>query len=224
MIKAIYFDLFFTLIVPVYEKTNNEYDLLNLSVSEWEQYAENDMLYHERALGFVKSDIEIIDKIISRIPFEVSVVQKEQVLFAREQRMKNALKMISKEVLDTLQKLKSKDIKLGLISNADCIDCKYWNQSPLFKYFDDSVFSCNVGLLKPDRQIYELAMQRLHVSPEQCLFVGDGGSNELCGAKTAGMGTVFSEMLEKKNAEQRKSIVKYADYHIKHINELFNCL
>ena len=58
------------------------------------------------------------------MPFEVSVVQKEQVLFAREQRMKNALTMISKEVLDTLQKLKLKDIKLGLISNADCIGSK----------------------------------------------------------------------------------------------------
>ncbi len=42
MIKAIYFDLFFTLIVPAYEKTNNEYDIINLSVSEWEQYAENE--------------------------------------------------------------------------------------------------------------------------------------------------------------------------------------
>ena len=166
MIKAIYFDLFFILIVPT-----------------------------------------------SLMPFEVSVVQKVQVLFAREQRMKKALKMVSKEILDTLQKLKLKDIKLGLISNADCIDCKYWNQSPLFRCFNDSVFSCNVGLLKPDRQIYELAMQRLNVYPEQCLFVGDGGSNELCGAKTAGMGTVFSEMLETKNAEQRKSIIKYADYH-----------
>ena len=224
MIKAIYFDLFFTLIVPAYEKTNNEYDLLNLSVSEWEQYAENEILYHERALGSVKTEIEIIDKIMSLMPFEVSVVQKEQVLFAREQRMKNALTMISKEVLDTLQKLKLKDIKLGLISNADCIDCKYWNQSPLFKYFDDSIFSCNVGLLKPDRQIYELAMQRLSVFPEQCLFVGDGGSNELYGAKTAGMGTVFSEMLETKNTEQRKSIIRYADYHIQQINELFNYL
>lgn len=71
MIKAIYFDLFFTLIVPAYEKTNNEYDILNLSVSEWEQYAENDILYHERALGFVKTEIEIIDKIMSLMPFEV---------------------------------------------------------------------------------------------------------------------------------------------------------
>lgn len=224
MIKAIYFDLFFTLIVPTYKKTNNEYDILNLSVDEWEQYAENDILYHERALGLVKTEKEIIDKIMSLMPFEVSVIQKEQVLFAREQRMKNALKMISKEVLDILEELKLKDIKLGLISNADCIDCKYWNQSPLFKYFNASIFSCNVGLLKPDRQIYELAMQRLNVSPGQCLFVGDGGSNELCGAKSAGMGTVFSEMLETKNAKQRETIIKYADYHIKHINELLNYL
>lgn len=224
MIKAIYFDLFFTLIVPTYKKANNEYDILNLSVNEWEQYAENDILYHERALGSVNTETEIIDRIISLMPFEVSVVQKEQVLIAREQRMKNALKMVSKEILATLQQLKLKDIKLGLISNADCIDCKYWNQSPLFRYFNDSIFSCNVGLLKPDRQIYELAIQRLNLSPEQCLFVGDGGSNELCGAKSAGMGTVFSEMLETKNAEQRKSIIKYADYHIKHINELFNYL
>ena len=103
MIKAIYFDLFFTLIVPIYEKTNNEYEILNLSVSEWEQYAENDILYHERALGFVKTEKEIIDKIVSLMPFEVSVIKKEQVLFAREQRMKNALQMISKEILDTLE-------------------------------------------------------------------------------------------------------------------------
>lgn len=224
MVKAIYFDLFFTLIVPAYEETDNEYDILNLSVGEWEQFAENDMLYHERALGFVKTEIEIIDRIMSLLPFKVSAIQKEQVLFAREQRMKKALKMVSKEILDTLKNLKLRDLKLGLISNADCIDCKYWEQSPLFKYFNDAIFSCNVGLLKPDKQIYELALQRLNVSPEECLFVGDGGSNELCGAKSAGMGTVFSEMLETKNAEQRKSIIKYADYQIKHINELFNYL
>lgn len=221
MIKAIYFDLFFTLIVPAYGKINNEFDILNLSVGEWGQYAENDSLYRERALGFVKNETEIIDKIVSLMPFEVSVVQKQQVLNAREMRMQNALKMVSKEILDVLQKLKAENIKLGLISNADCIDCKYWKQSPLFPYFDDVIFSCDVGLLKPDRQIYELAMQRLHVSPEACLFVGDGGSNELCGAKEAGICTVFSEMLETKNDEQRKTIIKYADYHIKHMNELF---
>ena len=94
----------------------------------------------------------------------------------------------------------------------------------MFQYFDDAVFSCNVGLLKPDKQIYELAMKRLNVLPEQCLFVGDGGSNELCGAKSANIRTIFSEMLETKSIEQMTTIIQYADYHIKHMNELLYCL
>ena len=221
MIKAIFFDLFFTLITPAYEKSNNEFDLLDLSVNLWERYAEDDILYRERALGMVKTETEIIDKIISNLPFEANDIQKRKVLNARENRMKNALQSVSEEILDVLQKLKAMDIKLGLISNADVIDCKYWNQSPLCQYFNDAVFSCRVGLLKPDRQIYELAMQRLNVAPRQCLFIGDGGSNELCGAKSAGMKTVFSEMLETKTHEQRKNILKNADYHVSHIKELF---
>ena len=223
-IKAIYFDLFFTLIVPTYEKEINEFSILNLSVDEWETYAENEMLYRERALGLVKTEKEIIDRIISLMPYKVSAAQKEKVLRAREDRMRNALQNVSKEILDVLQILKSRDIKIGLISNADIIDCKYWSKSSLFQYFDDAVFSCNVGLLKPDKQIYELAMHHLNVLPEQCLFVGDGGSNELYGAKSAGMGTVFSEVLETKSLEWRKNIVKYADYHIEHVNELLCCL
>lgn len=47
MIKAIYFDLFFISIVPTYEKINNKYEILKLSVGEWAQYAGNDILYHE---------------------------------------------------------------------------------------------------------------------------------------------------------------------------------
>ena len=141
MIKAIFFDLFFTLITPAYEKSNNEFDLLDLSVNQWERYAEDDILYRERALGMVKTETEIIDKIISNLPFEANDIQKRKVLNARENRMKNALQSVSEEILDVLQKLKAMDIKLGLISNADVIDCKYWNQSPLCQYFNDAVFS-----------------------------------------------------------------------------------
>lgn len=224
MIKAIYFDLFFTLITPTYAKENNEFDIMGLSAGEWEQYAENEMLYHERALGLVKTETEIIDKIVSTMPFEVNGAKKEKVLDARVKRMKNALQAVPDEIVEVFHQLKSRDIKIGLISNADCIDCKYWGQSVFFPYFDDALFSCNVGLLKPDRKIYELAMRRLGVLPEQCLFVGDGGSNELYGAKEAGMGTVFSEMLEIKDGKRRKEILRYADYHIMHLSELFDCV
>ena len=220
MIKAVYFDLFFTLIIPSYEKINNEYDILHLSMTEWENYAENDMLYQERALGQVKSEMEIIDRIVSVIPFQVNDIQKKQILSAREKRMKNALHNVPEDMIDVLKILKNRKIKIGLISNADIIDCKYWGELQLASFFDDVIFYCNVGFLKPDRQIYELAMQNLKVLPDESLFVGDGGSNELFGAKAAGMKTIFTEALENKNGEKRNNIMKYADDHINNFAEI----
>jgi len=222
MIKAICFDLFFTLIIPAYDIENNEFDIVNLSMREWERYAEADYLYQERALGLVSSEAEIIEKIVAHIPFNVSDIQKEKLLIARENRMKKALQSVSGNIINVMEVLKSKNIKIGLISNADMIDCKYWKQSCLAPFFDDTIFSCNVGLLKPDEGIYELAMRHLDVLPGECLFVGDGGSNELYGAKKVGMKTVFTEALEIKSSEKRNSIIKNADYHIRDFAEILN--
>lgn len=222
MIKAIYFDLFFTLIIPTYDKENNEFEIVNLSLHEWKKYAEADFLYQERALGLVKSEVEIIEKIVANIPFDISDIQKEKLLIARENRMKTALQSVSDNIINVLKGLKSKNIKIWLISNADIIDCKYWKQSSLAPFFDDTIFSCNVGLLKPNEHIYELAMQHLGVLPNESLFVGDGGSEELYGAKAVGMKTMFTEALETKSGGQRNSIMKNADYHIKDFAEILN--
>lgn len=145
MTKAIFFDLFFTLIIPVYDKENNEFNILNLSMQEWEKYAEADSLYRERALGFVKSEMEIIDKIVVNLPFEVNDIQKESILAARENRMKRALQNIPNDIVDVLTKLKSQNIKIGLISNADIIDCKYWNKSILFPFLMTQYFPVMLG-------------------------------------------------------------------------------
>lgn len=41
MIKAVFFDLFFTLIDPICFDENNEYDVINITPEEWETYAED---------------------------------------------------------------------------------------------------------------------------------------------------------------------------------------
>ena len=168
----------------------------------------------------VKNEKEIIEKITSIMLFEISDMQKVRLLKARENRMKAALNNVSKDILEVLKELKAKDVKLGLISNADVIDCKYWQQSPLAQFFDDVIFSCDVGILKPDREIYKLAMARLYVEPKECMFVGDGGSSELEGARAVGMKTVFTEALDVKGDAKRAKIMEHADYHIKEFGEL----
>ena len=50
-----------------------------------------------------------------------------------------------------------------------------------------SVFSVEVGICKPDPEIYLTACRRLGVEPQECVYVGDGGSRELTGAAAVGM-------------------------------------
>jgi putative hydrolase of the HAD superfamily len=54
-------------------------------------------------------------------------------------------------------------------------------------HVDTCVFSVQVGARKPDAVMYLTACGRLGVRPEECLYIGDGGSHELSGADAVGM-------------------------------------
>jgi putative hydrolase of the HAD superfamily len=87
----------------------------------------------------------------------------------------------------TLSRLRADGFKLGLIANQPVGVPALWKASTLSQWFDVAVFSCEVSIAKPDPRIYHMTCDRLRVSPTQCLFVGDGGSSELTGARAVGM-------------------------------------
>ena len=55
--------------------------------------------------------------------------------------------------------------------------------------FDELVFSCELGINKPEREIYEVCMSRLSVEPDECLFVDDSTKN-IQGALDVGMHSI----------------------------------
>ena len=191
---------------------------------EWEKYAENDDLYRERALGKISTEKEIINKIADIMPYDLNEYQKQEILYRRQERMKRALFTIDNKILETLKKLRNKSLKVGLISNADIIDSKYWDESPLAEFFDAVIFSCNVGIMKPNTEIYKIAMDMLGICPNESIFIGDGGSDELYGAKRAGMRTIFTEYLECKPSDKIERIKLYTDYQIDSFDELLRYL
>ncbi|HMI99406.1 MAG TPA: HAD-IA family hydrolase [Gaiellaceae bacterium] len=94
------------------------------------------------------------------------------------------------DAVETLAELRRRGHRLGLISVCT-EDVPYvWDETPLAGTLDETVFSCDVGLSKPDPRIYELACERLEVEPAECLFVGDGANDELPGAERVGMTAV----------------------------------
>ena len=47
--------------------------------------------------------------------------------------------------------------------------------------------SCELGMKKPDVEIFYKCMEDLGIRPEECLYIGDGGSFELETAQSLGM-------------------------------------
>ena len=90
-------------------------------------------------------------------------------------------------VIEGLAALRERGVPMGIISNTSAEEVTAWDKCPLRAYFDDVVFSHEVGHVKPDPRIYLTACERLGVVPEHCIFVGDGGSDELAGAAAVGM-------------------------------------
>lgn len=87
----------------------------------------------------------------------------------------------------TLGEFRTLGLKLGLITDCSSEVPELWASSPLAALVDAALFSCAERIKKPDRRIYELACSRLGVVTSACIYVGDGGSDELVGASAVGM-------------------------------------
>lgn len=91
---------------------------------------------------------------------------------------------------EVLRAVKARGLRTALVSMCAPDTPPRWRASPLARWIDVEVFSCEVGLRKPDPAIYRLACERLGVPPAACLYVGDGSYGELSGARAVGMRVV----------------------------------
>jgi putative hydrolase of the HAD superfamily len=223
-IKVIFFDLFFTLVTPKYNDFKNEYDVLKITEDEWESYAEDNELYEKRARGKEKIPMKIIEDIITKMEVDISDCDKNEILRLREERFKKSLIEVDLNIIDVLLNLKKSGMKICLISNVDIIDVMHWKESPLYNLFDDVIFSYEVGCIKPQAEIYNIALSRMNAKPEECIFIGDGGSNELKGAKELDIKTILTSYLVKRNEKQLNALKEFADYYIEDFQEIKDLL
>jgi len=184
------FDLFHTLANVEHEGQRHENELLGLSQTEWERCVLGSEAYTRRALGEILEPIEMIRDIVRRAGRTVSPETEQEMLRLRIARFGRAVVEVRPEILAALRTLKQRGHPLCLVSNADAIDIMRWGESPLAALFDEAIFSCRVHLIKPDPEIYLLAAKLAGSSPQACVFIGDGGSEELMGARRVGMRTI----------------------------------
>ena len=93
---------------------------------------------------------------------------------------------------ELVKELKEKGYKIYLLSNAGFNQHDYWEKIPASKYFDGKVVSCDVGEVKPFKEIYEALYKKFNIKPEESFFIDDLIIN-IFGANRTGMdGYVFT--------------------------------
>ena len=113
---------------------------------------------------------------------------------ARERSAKTSrlFERIEPAIVDMVQELRLRGFRLAVITNAGDMDVEPWTNSQLAPFFDVFIPSFEVGMLKPDPRIFEHSLQALGVSAGEAIFVGDGGRNELAGARGAGLTALWA--------------------------------
>ncbi|MDN5305135.1 MAG: putative hydrolase of the superfamily [Fusobacteriaceae bacterium] len=195
MKKAFIFDLFGTL-VEVFEKEDytklleDMSEIIDVPKKDFIRYWNNEV-YQERMTGKFESVEKIIEFIINEIGLRRTEKQIEKAAQLRMDFTRKALNLTRKDLIVVLENIKARGYRIGIISDCSPDVPIVWEEIEYSKYFDTVIFSSQVGVKKPNPKIYKMAVDSLKVDFEDCYYIGDGGSNELTGARNVGMEAIL---------------------------------
>ena len=91
---------------------------------------------------------------------------------AKVQTEMEARLVVDPKIVNVIRELKKK-YKIGLLSNAGSEEIAVISRDGLEELFDATAISYEVGFLKPSPIIYKTCLERLHVRPQESVFVDD---------------------------------------------------
>ena len=186
--KAVIFDLYGTLVENfsrrAYDKVQEEMaKILDVSYPKlWQAMGETNK---DRSLGNLSVEENIVE-VCRRLGTKADRTQIEQAVFLKYEFTRTSI-IPEPKVLEALDLLKRNGLYIGLITNCNAAVPRFFPESPLAQYIDAPVFSSEERIKKPSHRIYEIACERLRVQPQECIYVGDGSSEELTGAAAVGL-------------------------------------
>jgi putative hydrolase of the HAD superfamily len=98
--------------------------------------------------------------------------------------------MLRPEAVPTLRSLQERGVRVGVVSDCTHELPEVWADLPVAGFVDAVVFSVVAGRRKPHPSLYRQVCAGLDVDLPHALYIGDGGSNELTGARAVGMTAV----------------------------------
>ncbi|MEU8259148.1 HAD family hydrolase [Micromonospora sp. NPDC048999] len=184
--QAVLFDFFGTLTCSVQRGTAHQATAELLGCPSAALTEVLDRTYYQRAsgrLGNAEATLRWVCDQVGVHPSDRAV----RAAVASRHRAVRADTRVRAEAVPVLAALRQRGVRTGLISDCTHELPAFLPQLAVAPLLDVCVFSVQLGCCKPDPALYRAACRQLDLAPAECLYVGDGGSQELTGAVRAGM-------------------------------------
>lgn len=112
------------------------------------------------------SEVKFWDKLKTNYGFNITKPTSEE--FKKWQGL-----IANNDILKLIYKIKSRGFKVAVLTNIIKPVYDIIQQTGSYDVFDEVIASCEVGLAKPQEEIYEIALKRLGVSAQQSIFIDD---------------------------------------------------
>jgi 2-haloacid dehalogenase len=159
-------------------KNEEEVDYFLKNICTWEWHIQQDLVYDTS---------KVAEPMAKKYP------EYKEAIDAFYGRFLEMIEGTYKENVNLALQLKKQGYSIYLLSNfpGDQFE-KYRLQNSYIDMFDDRIISGDVGLAKPDKKIYELAVQKFSLIPEESLFIDDKIENTTS-AEKLGIKTIHLE-------------------------------
>jgi putative hydrolase of the HAD superfamily len=224
--KAVIFDLYGTLVDNFSIRAHEE--VLRLMAAVVKIPAEEFIrLWFESydwwAIGKISSPEDNIRYICNKLGIPADEDKVKEAAKIRYEFTKQNLKPWP-DAVEVLSQLKSMGYKIALISDCSAETPAVWASTVISPFIDISLFSCVVGIKKPDPRIYLQAAEQLGVQPGDCLYVGDGSSQELSGAARVGMHPVLIRAMAGTQDAHRIDAEEWSGRQISRLSEVLTII
>lgn len=224
MIKAIFFDLYGTLIDI---RTDEQDPWVYATLSRYFQYhsvkigaEELKRAYFEEIERYLRQSKEVypevdVYKIFHAVMhrygnrrYPKNIVKDTAMLF-RSLTMRQF--NLVPHLFETLIQLEGQ-YKIAIISDAQWVFTEpEMEMLGLDRFFQQRILSSHYGYKKPDMRLFQAAMKKLRVKPRESLYIGDNLRKDLTGCKKAGMRFIyFGQELKEYNALKPDGV--FSDY------------
>ena len=151
--------------------------------------------FKSRITGREFNALDVLDRVNTRIGVRLTPEQTIELAACWYEPLGRCA-TVEEGTIGLLKELRDAGITLGIVSNtfipAQVLD-RQLQREGLLELLPLRVYSCQIGIRKPDSRIFQEALSRSGLAAEQTLFVGDSPKADVWGAARMGMITVLKD-------------------------------